>query len=266
MIRISLPWVIDVVASLDRLDALQAGKVDDHFLALLAVQVQIEQLFNGSIYRHFLRASRERAQELYDAVKVIVDREGDKDIAEWEVHQIQNARHAFYLVFRSEIALLPVFLVSRKATYDLALLIEQGTELFPRAMLAKAPETEEDALEVGKCLAFELNTACGFHTFRVVEAVARRYWDTASGGKPRPHPETLGQIAGQLEIQNLGEPKVCESLKSLTKLHRNPLAHPDVILTADEAIATVGMAGSVVTHMLAALPDVLPTTGAPSGP
>jgi hypothetical protein len=45
----------------------------------------------------------------------------------------------------------------------------------------------------------------------------------------------------------------------MAKLHRNPLIHPEVALSVDEAMATLGIARSVVTAMLAELP-VLPQT------
>ena len=166
----------------------------------------------------------------------------------------------------SELATLPIYLITAKQAYDLDKLIDGGTTLFPTGMIAKVPETYADAIEAGRCLAFERNTACGFHAFRVVEAVLRRYWDAAANGKARPDPQTLGTMAGQLEICKLGDAKVIEALKQLTKLHRNPVSHPDVVLTMDEALAIIGMVGSVITHMLPALSDVLPTTTSVSVP
>ena len=185
-------------------------------------------------------------------------------MSELDAWKIDDKRERFKTVFLSEISTLPAYLVSPKESHDIVLLIESGETLFPPNMLEKAPETNEDAKEAGRCLAFERNTACGFHTFRVVEAVARLYWDHVTNGKQRPNPETIGNIAGQLEINKFGDEKIIQALKQMSKLHRNPLAHPDVILTSDEAGAAIGMARSVITAMLAGLPDVPLTTGAPS--
>jgi hypothetical protein len=76
-------------------------------------------------------------------------------------------------------------------------------------------------------------------------------------------PETLGLIASHLRDKKLGDPKVYESLTQMAKLHRNPIAHPEVILSVAEAIAIVGMANSVMTPMLDALPDAPLTTASP---
>ncbi|WP_416193440.1 hypothetical protein [Nitrobacter sp. TKz-YC01] len=57
-----------------------------------------------------------------------------------------------------------------------------------------------------------------------------------------------------------GDEKILAALKQMTDLHRNPLIHPEVILTTDESIATLGIARSVITAMLAVLPVQPPTT------
>jgi len=76
----------------------------------------------------------------------------------------------------------------------------------------------------------------------------------------------MGQFAAELERQQLGDPKVVEAIKQMTKLHRNPLVHPEVILSTEEAIGIIGMARSAIAAMLAALPDVRIATGAPRFP
>ena len=59
---------------------------------------------------------------------------------------------------------------------------------------------------------------------------------------------------------------IVEAIKQMTKLHRNPLVHPEVILRTEEAIGIIGMARSAIAAMLAALPDVRIATGAPRFP
>ena len=59
-----------------------------------------------------------------------------------------------------------------------------------------------------------------------------------------------------------GDEKVLGVLDRPSKLHRNPLMHPDAALSPDEAIAIVGMAHSAITAMLRHLPEPPPTTTA----
>ena len=70
-------------------------------------------------------------------------------------------------------------------------------------------------------------------------------------------------MSGQLKIQNVGDQRIVTTIIEVTKLHRNPLAHPDVILSYPEAVGIVGMVNSVIAPMLMALPDALLTTGTP---
>lgn len=158
---------------------------------------------------------------------------------------------------------MPSFLVLGKESYDTNSLIDEGFRLFPSALTDKAPEALLDAMEAGRALAFELATACGFHIFRVTEAVLKRYWDHESGGITRPKLETIGNYAAEMDNKGYGDQKVREALKQMAKLHRNPLIHPEVILTVDEAVETLGIARSVIGAMLRALPDVQPTTSSP---
>jgi len=223
-------------------------------------------LFGNSVYTPYLRSSREKGNILYAAINRLADdekHEWDAEIKE-RAYSIANGAAQFKLVFLSEISTLPVFLVQPKDNYDVSLLIERGAGLFPPTLLKKAPEkapeTAFDAGEVGKALAFQLPTACGFHTFRVLESVLKRYWDVSTSGDPRPEPATIGKIAADLENKKKGDVKVTESLKQFAKLHRNPTTHSDVALTDEEAIGTLGIARSIIAAMLKALPDAPPPT------
>jgi hypothetical protein len=121
------------------------------------------------------------------------------------------------------------------------------------------PEALTDAREAAKALAYEVPTACGFHTFRVTESVLRKYYGHVTGGR-LPKSRNIGVYLNSLTQSKKGDNKIIASLKQMTDLHRNPLIHPEVILTTEEAIATVGIARSVITAMLAVLPVPPPTT------
>lgn len=257
--------MVEVIRAVDKIDTIKKGdKLSDHIYVLYDAQRRLEDAFTQSVYRPFLRVSREKAGDLAAILEKLTQKaaDGDSDIDDLEFWILTDGKNKFETIFIAEISTLPAYLVLPKENYDIDALIDAGFGLFPPSMLKKVPETFEDAQEVGRCLAFERYTACGFHTFRVVESVVRRYWDQESSGKKRPHPETLGNIAGQLECCRFGSEKVFEALKQMSKLHRNPIAHPEVILTSDEAGGAIGMARSVIAAMLISLPEVPPTTGA----
>jgi hypothetical protein len=270
MLRISIPWLIDVVQSLDLIDGLHANQpIVNNIGALFPVLGNIEAMFTQSIYGPYLRASRDAGTALHTELARLTDANKDWDktnINDYEVIYLKSLRDRFRTVLLGDLSVAPSFLVSAKDSYDTIILIEAGLKLFPPSLMAKAPEIEKDALEAGRALAFELPTACGFHTFRVTESVVRRYWDAVSNNKARPDPQTLGKFAAEMNDGKFGDAKVIEAIKQMTKLHRNPLIHPEVILTSEEAIGILGMARSVISAMLQVLPDVPGTTGAPAAP
>jgi hypothetical protein len=269
MIRISIPWIVDIFESLDGLDKVRPNeKLVMHLAYLFPAQSKIEAIFDQSVYGNYLRASRAAAKELHSQIEALLAEEKweERDISDFEIYGLREKRDKLKTVLLAELSVAPSYLVSLKDSFDIVILVESGTRLFPPSLLSKVPETEKDANEAGRALAFELSTACGFHTFRVTESVVRRYWDHVTNGQPRPKLETLGNFASEMARSNFGDAKVVEAIKQMTKLHRNPLIHPEVILTSEEAIGIIGMARSVIAAMLAALPDAPVTTGAITPP
>jgi hypothetical protein len=101
-----------------------------------------------------------------------------------------------------------------------------------------------------------------------------------TGGKAPPKVRNIGVYVNAMRQSGHGDPKILAVLKQMADLHRNPLIHPETVLTTDEALAILGIARSAVTAMLAVLPSLPPTTttapslsalgaiftGAPAGP
>ena len=92
----------------------------------------------------------------------------------------------------------------------------------------------------------------------------RRYWDYASGGKPRPTNRNLGAYLSKMEKRGYGDAKVIATLKQIKDLHRNTLIHPEETLILDDAINLLGIVRSAISAMLAPLPNV--ASAAPVAP
>ena len=171
-----------------------------------------------------------------------------------EAYFLRTAAKDFETQLAGELAVADLYAISKKRAFDSTALAEHGAELFPADLVTKVPGTVHDAAQAGRCLAFELNTACGFHLHRVNEAVLRKYFDVVTGGATPPKARTIGAYLEKFEKLKKGEPTVLEGLKSLKDLHRNPLMHPDhIIESTDAAMALHGAIQSVVVHMLKAI-------------
>jgi hypothetical protein len=63
-----------------------------------------------------------------------------------------------------------------------------------------------------------------------------------------------------MQQRKCGDPKILAAITQISELHRNPLIHPEDILTLDEAMALVGIARSAMSAMLVPLPVIPPKT------
>lgn len=116
------------------------------------------------------------------------------------------------------------------------------------------PDVLFDLREAGKCIAFDLGTAAGFHLLRVLETVIRAYWGVVMDGQPLPISRNLGSYIQKMEDAKKGDPKVLTALRQIKDRHRNELMHPEEKLTLDESIALLGIVQSAIVPMLSVLP------------
>jgi len=155
----------------------------------------------------------------------------------------------------AEMNVCNAYFVTKKRGFDTSDLITEAEILFPFDLTTKAPEAIPDIRQAGKCLAFEISTAAGFHLMRALELVLRLYFEVVAKGEPRPSTNNLGDYLRLMVDKNLGEPKLLAVLKQIKDLHRNEFIHPETTLTLDEAIGLLGITQSAIVYMLSTLPE-----------
>jgi len=119
-----------------------------------------------------------------------------------------------------------------------------------------------DIREAGKCLAFELPTACAFHLWRVVESVMDTYQMHLTGQsfKDSGVKSNWGNYIEALKKAG-GENKICVFLDHIRGSYRNPQTHPDEIITVEEARRLFAVAMSAIDQVLrATLTPATPST------
>jgi len=184
------------------------------------------------------------------------DKDGERKITQYDANDLNRQFNLFKTVLLAELETLNANFVTQKRGYDTATLIEAAENIFPPELPHRVPEAVFDLREAGKCIAFELPTAAGFHLHRANEAILHRYYDAVTDGKPRPTSRNIGDYLAALRQHNAGDPKLLAALKDLKDLHRNPLIHPDQTLESiDEAIALMNGIHNAVVHMLKVIPD-----------
>lgn len=238
-------------------------------LPILIAEGALEPLLARSVFK--LKTSVQPGNRLLSAIralkeKLIASSDGSVLLDWMDAYHITSALTSFEAVLQAELALLPLYVVGQKAGYDTPTLIESGAACFPDDLLYKVPEAMQDLNQGTKCVAFELNTAAGFHLHRATESVVRRYWDIVSHGADRPSRGNLGDYFNQMKQNNFGDEVVRGALEHLVKFHRNPLIHPEQNLeSSHDAIALMNSVHNAIVQMLKVIPPDYSMFAVPAG-
>ncbi len=251
---LNLTYIYQLSEKFDSLRLLKADTLlKDVWLDLYFAQSNIQEIYNQAIFSHALRTSRTTASNLYEKIDEFLKRQQEDETATlsaYDVSDVVNSLEQLETVLKAELTAADVYLVTPIGAYDTKALLHQPQLIWPEDLLVKLPSTKVDVQELSKCIAFELPTAAGFHAVRIVESVLRAYWDVVTKGEKHPKNKTLGAYISALENKVDSDKKVLAALKQLKDLHRNPLMHPEVHLSVEDAVIFLGIAFSVVAPML----------------
>jgi hypothetical protein len=184
--------------------------------------------------------------------------EFERTVTQYDLYKVRYQFQQFKITLLAEFNIVNAYFVTQKGGFDTASLLFWGENCFPPDLVSKVPEA---IFDVREAIAYELPTAVGFHVFRVLESVLRRYYVQVTGGAARPRQRNIAVYVNAIRQAKRGDERILSTLKQISDLHRNPIAHPEVILSLDEAIATMGITHSAITAMLSILPVAPQTTG-----
>lgn len=217
-----------------------------------------------SIYSHALRQTPGRGQALKLACSgfqelILSSGNWDNPFDEGVVSNLHAAVTNFEQALTVELQNESIYYVDGAGPYDVERLLTRGEDLFPKALMAKAPETRRDVQEGARALVLQLWTAVGFHFHRANEAVLRRYFDHVAAPEKRPDNASMGVLLTKLKQLKKGDPSIIAALDNIREFHRNPLMHPDHhIETSDQAENLYAAIRAAMGYMLEQLPDVAP--------
>jgi hypothetical protein len=150
--------------------------------------------------------------------------------------------------FARECKRLEVFTVTKKGIYESRDLIQNAERVFPENLLKVIPQqTIDDLRQAGKCLAFELPTACAFHICRGTEALMLRYYEVLTGQQWTERGRGWGAYNRQL-IQNNAPRAITNRLEEIRE-DRNSYAHPSVTISTEDAPIIFSLCNEVIRQM-----------------
>ena len=237
--------------------------LSESFLMILSGRSSLLTLLGDEIMD--LPLSKEAGRNLYNAIEKVMPDGQILEDADWgaelgvSASGIGEATKKFEHVLAAELGFGDTYFVTQKGIYNTTSLIEQADKMFSSAILENLPEeTINDIRMAGKCLAFELSTASGFHATRAIEDVVREYYKTLSESELKLENRSWGHYIIQLEKHNPDE-KIIGILKQIKDTHRNPIDHTDETLTLDEANNLLGIARSAITALVTEIQRVKAT-------
>ena len=210
-----------------------------------AVLERIDSLFD----------SRFRAKDEKGEASIRFPEDGDEPISPWQIDWIKTVISEFETVFAEEMRETATYFVPRRGIYNTPALIDAADGTFPTELQPFIPQkAKDDWKAAGRCLAFNLLSASGFHVARAVEACLEAYYQLFSGKRGetlhgwKPYIDALTKIAE-------GSPTPCPLKKTLTELdqmredYRNPIVHPRVVLSESDARMLFANGESIIIAM-----------------
>ena len=249
-------------AALRDLDDIKAG---DTFLefsmpylhASMALRTFIDE--NSHIS---LPLSKAAAQALINSITATMDGffsppgkgvDWDKKLDEGQVKTIIGKRTEFETIFEHESRDIDVYAVTPKGIYSTPALIERAENALPADVKSRlSAETVYDIQQAGRCLAFNIPTAAGFHILKAVEGMIRAYHLKLTGKHIAAKSRNWGAYIRDLSNHG-ADTKVTAYLSHIKDFYRNPIVHPEVTLTAEQSLSLFSAAVSAVVQLDAAI-------------
>ncbi len=178
----------------------------------------------------------------------------DKKLGIGDLSLVEGKLLKFENLLEYDLKRFPTFSVERTGIFDSDdLVLNAEKHLSEAALKISDSKVIQDFQAAGRCLAFDLFTACGFHSVRALEAVARTYYKQISGKDAQQTGMPLGGIANALRDiaddihskQPTPRPKddplrlVISNLDRMNNIYRKPIAHPEMVLKTRDVAKNV---------------------------
>lgn len=189
-------------------------------------------------------------------------------VRSWSLYGVRHALEVFETVFRAEMRETATYYVPPRGIYSTAALVDAADNSFPKAVLPYVPlKTREDWKAAGRCLAFSLLSASGFHVARAVEGTLEAYWRRFSGAAAAATLNSWHDYLKELDAIAAKKPNPAPAVKTLAELrqmkddYRNPIMHPRVVLNEQDARMLFDNGESLIIAMADELREIAQMQG-----
>jgi len=148
---------------------------------------------------------------------------------------------------------LNVFSVAEIGTHSTTKLLQDAHLNLSADIRARlSDEVISDIKAAGRCLAFNIPTAAGFHILRAVEPLILQYRNKLAGTSSPLKSRNWGTYIRDIRNHG-GDVKVIGSIDHIRQFYRNPIMHPEETLTLDYSLSLFYACLSVIVQLDAAI-------------
>jgi len=169
--------------------------------------------------------------------------------------EIVAAVKEFDTVFKNDVPSMTVFSAEKKGIYSTLDLIDHADDHFPAWAAKNLPaQARTDILAAGRCLAFNVPTATAFHVWRALEVVFGEYFVVLTGKTFEEVPGSRNWGAYIKALNGAGaDKKITGNLDHIREEYRNPVMHPNINVSPEEAFSLFGVGVSAISQLMQAM-------------
>jgi len=185
--------------------------------------------------------------------------DGTKPVVGHWANELTEAVKHFEPVLAAECLALDTYVISQKRGYSTPDLVERSDVMVSEETRVALPDSVvEDIRAAGRCLAFDVPTASGFHILRAVEAMMAQYYTHLTGKKVKKQNRNWGLYLLKLKGVAHHNAKIWGALEHVKENYRNPITHPEDTLSESEALMLFALSLSVIELMAEPIRNTTP--------
>lgn len=240
------------------MDARFAASALEKLLGGLPLTIEFSKDSAGSLLACIMESFvNDKSGKQYDAF--FTKPEEQEQVYDFDFRNYRILLLDFETIFQTEMRDAATYFVPRRGIFHTPSLIDRADDAFPEGVRDDIPEKSKvDWKAAGRCLAFNLYSASGFHVTRAVEGVLEIYYQLFC---EKESSCTLhgwsDYIKALREVPSKRKPldKTLVELGQMRKDFRNPLAHPRVVLSETDARVLFDNGESLILAMASEIKD-----------
>ncbi|WP_414464544.1 hypothetical protein [Hyphomicrobium sp. DY-1] len=254
--------IFELGGALKHLSDVSERDASDPFVqlfALWAADAALSKVLNGDQTLSFCRGAAldllHEMQRLQANFAPSADGKPMTPLPAWEMTRTKSKIEIFEHQLSAELKRTASYAVPLRGIFNIELLAEHADRHIHETIRHHLSEfAVSEYREAGRCLAFGLYSASGFHSARAVEDVLRVYYERFIGPPPD---KSMGLLASNLnDLLSKADAKIrprentVRHIRDVTNFDRNPLMHRNVKLEEIDATTLFNSALGVIVEMV----------------